>query len=106
MQIYKNILTTIFWVHYSCALMVTIANANFPDSDHEDEDFEVPGGIDEPADTGAEPSSERPRRRKRHKSTEDLWKEMQQDEMESAKSWIKRPCPDPGLFPWLHGVES
>ncbi|CAL1132024.1 unnamed protein product [Cladocopium goreaui] len=78
--------------------MVTIANANFPDSDHEDEDFEVPGGIDEPADTGAEPSSERRRRRKRHKSTDDLWKEMQQDEMESAKSWIKRPCPDPGLF--------
>ena len=80
--------------------MVTIANANFPDSDHEDEDFEVPGGIEEP-DVGTEPSPRR-RRHKRHKSTEDLWKEMQQDEMESAKSWLKRPCPDPGLFPWLH----
>lgn len=77
--------------------MVTIANAHFPDSDHEDEDFEVPGGV-EPTDTTAEPSADRRRRRKRHKSTDDLWKEMQQDEMESAKSWIKRPCPDPGLF--------
>eukprot|EP00435_Cladocopium_sp_Y103_P024041 s3598_g5.t2 len=45
----------------------------------------VPGGV-EPTDTTAEPSADRRRRRKRHKSTDDLWKEMQQDEMESAKS--------------------
>lgn len=78
--------------------MVTIANASFPDSDHEDEDFEDPGGLEPSNDGPVQASEDRRRRRKRQKSTEDLWNEMQQDEMESTKKWVKRPCPDPSLF--------
>ena len=78
--------------------MVTIANANFPDSDHDDEDFEDSGAVEAPTPDPTDSKAQRKRSRKRQKNTEDLWKEMQQEETENAKGWVKRPCPDPSLY--------
>ena len=83
--------------------MATIATANFPDSDNDDEDFEVPGG-EEPDEVRQRFPSENPAaRRKRQRRTEEVWNEMQQDEIRLAKRWVKRPCPDRALF-LGHGV--
>ena len=75
--------------------MVTIATANFPDSDcSEDEDFELPefNGKEKETDLLAR-ADEKPKEsdRKRQRRTEDLWKEMQEEELQSAKRWVKRP---------------
>ena len=86
--------------------MATIATANFPDSDNDDEDFEVPGG-EGPEDEVRQrfPSESPAARRKRQRRTEEVWNEMQKDEIRLAKRWVKRPCPDPALF-LEHGVED
>ncbi|CAJ1388635.1 unnamed protein product [Effrenium voratum] len=75
--------------------MVTLGSAVFPDSDPEDEDFILEETEEPAARSQAARGADKAARRKRQKAAEELWEEMQKEELQSAKSWVKRPCFDP-----------
>lgn len=68
--------------------MVTIANAQFPDSDHEDEDFEAPELLLEAKEETLEEDEQTLRKRRRASK---LWEELQEEELKSKQKWLKRP---------------